>query len=1047
MKARGLLLLCALFAGLETYAQTISVSGTVRDENGLPVISAAIQEVGTKNACLSDLDGRFSIKVKPDASLLVSCLGFSDQKVALNGRKEIDVVLKTDNQTLDDVIVVAFGTATKESFTGSATVVSSDKIAERQVSSPISALNGQVAGLQMVEGGGPESDPTILIRGFGSINAGTSPLIVVDGLPYSGYWSDINPQDVESISVLKDAASNALYGSRGANGVIMITTKSAKKGQASISFDAKFGLNMDGKNYYDYITDPKEYYQLHYSMLMNYYRNALGQKYSTAKQNAEAAIGKSASDGGLGYMIYQVPDGQTLFGDDGKMNPNATLRTVLGNDGIEHLLQPDDWKKEGMRNGLRKEYTLNVSGGTEQFKFLASLGYLESEGLAYGSDYRRITARAKADYQAKPWLKVGVNMNYTNNVSNNLGSAISAVYGIAPIYPVYVKDAQGNVLSDAHGKVYDYGDGALTGLIRPVYINDNPLQDDLLNLSRNDSNAFGFQGYMDMDLLPGLTLTVNASIYDTENRYEGGVNPFYGYFANTGGYVETYHYRTFDINTQQLLKYNHSFPGGHNIDLLLGHEYNNNVGTSVGATKTDVFAYEVNTELDGALIKESIYGNKSTYNTEGYMLRAQYDYSGKYFASASYRRDGSSAFHPDHCWGNFWSVGAAWILNKEQWFSADIFNLLKLKASYGVQGNDGIPSYRYATLYNIGTVNSEAATSFSSQGNEDITWESNGNFNTGLEAEMFSGRLSAELNYYYRLTSDMLLWKTVPLGMGFGGYYDNVGDMINRGVELDFSASLVRSRNVDWSVNFNLSHNINEVTYLPDDNKSSEIEGHGGYLSGYRYVGEGLPLYTWYIKKYAGVNEDGLPMWYKKDGSTTTNYDNGAYFLCGDPHPVVYGGFGTNFTAFGFDLSIGFLYSVGGKVMDNGYRSLMGSPYAGVTGGNYHKDLLIAWSSDNTDTDIPRAQYNDQNINAVSDRFLIDGSSLSLKNISMGYTFPAKWMNSVKVSSLRLYLSCDNVYYWSRRKGLDPRTSLIGDTSGSSYSPMRTISAGMTVKF
>ncbi|MGN1220965.1 MAG: SusC/RagA family TonB-linked outer membrane protein, partial [Candidatus Cryptobacteroides sp.] len=991
--------------------------------------------------------GRYSIEVMPESTLRVSCLGFVTQDVKVASRNALDIVMQTDNQTLDDVIVVAFGTATKESFTGSATVVSSDKIAERQVSSPISALNGQVAGLQMVEGNGPESDPTIIIRGFGSINAGTSPLIVVDGLPYNGYWSDINPQDVESISVLKDAASNALYGSRGANGVIMITTKSAKRGRAAISFDAKFGVNMDGKNYYDYITDPKEYYELHYSMLMNYYRNALGQKYSTAKQSAESAIGKSSSDGGLGYMIYEVPAGQNLFGDDGKMNPNATPRTVLGNDGERHLLLPDDWKKEGMRNGFRHEYTLNINGGNEVFQFIGSLGFLQSEGLAYGSDYRRITARAKADYQARPWLKVGVNMNYTNNVSNNLGSAISTVYGVAPIYPLYVRDAQGNIMTDSHGKVYDYGDGLQTGLIRPVYINDNPLQGDLLDLSKNDSNAFGLQGYIDIDFFRDLTLTVNASIYDTENRFESGVNPFYGYFANTGGYVSTYHYRTYDINTQQLLKYKHSFPGGHNMDILLGHEYNYNVGTVAGGSKTNIFAYEVNTELDGTLIKESISGSKSKYNTEGFMLRGQYDYNGKYFASASYRLDGSSAFHPDHCWGNFWSVGAAWIMNKEKWFNTGIFDMFKIKASYGVQGNDGIPSYRYTRLYNIGTVNSEAATSFKSQGNEDITWESNGNFNTGVEIEMFTGRLSAEVNYYYRITSDMLLWKTVPLGMGYGGYYDNVGDMTNQGVELNLSGSIIRTKNVDWSVNLNLSHNVNRVTYLPEDNKSSEIEGHGGYLSGYRYVGEGLPLYTWYIKKYAGVSEEGLPMWYKKDGTTSTNYDNGAYFLCGDPHPVVYGGFGTSLNAYGFDLSVNFLYSAGGQIMDNGYKSLMGSPYAGVTGGNYHRDLLNAWSSDNRDSNIPRAQYNDQNINAVSDRFLIDGSCLTLKNISLGYTFPSKWMEKIKVTSLRLYASCDNVFYWSRRQGLDPRTSLTGDTSSTSYSPMRTISGGISFKF
>lgn len=1042
--------LFALCFSILANAQKIEVKGTVTDDTGLPVINAVIQEIKGKAVSQTDLDGHFSITVPSNATLKVSCLGFVTAEVPVQSRTTVNITLATDKQTLDDVIVVAFGTSTKESFTGSATVVSSEKISERQVSSPLTALNGQVAGLQMVEGTGPESDPSIIIRGFGSINAGTTPLIVLDGLPYNGYWSDINPQDVESISVLKDAASNALYGSRGSNGVIMITTKSAKRGRANVSLDVKFGVNTDGKQYYDYITDPAEYYGLHYSMLLNYFRNALGEKYATAKADAINTLGKPASDGGLGYVVFDVPAGQTLIGDDGKLNPNAFPRTITGADGQEHLLLPDDWKKEGMRNGFRQEYNLNISGGNDIFQFIGSLGFLQNQGLSHGSDYRRITARAKADYQARPWLKVGVNMNYTNNVSNSLAGAFEAIYSVAPIYPLYIRDAAGNIMTDTHGKVYDYGDGLVTGITRPVYKSYNPIQGDYLDLSRNDSNAFGLQGYFDIKFFKDLTLTVNASIYDTENRYQSGINPFYGYYANTGGFVSTYHYRTFDLNTQQLLKYKHTFKGSHNLDLLLGHEYDLNTSTNLGASKTDVFAFEVNTELDGGLVKAAIGGSKSVYNTEGFMFRAQYDYNTKYFASASYRIDGSSAFHPDHRWGSFWSVGGAWIMNKEKWFKSKAFDMFKLKASYGVQGNDDIPSYYYTSLYNIGTVNSEAAATFSSKGKEDITWESNGNFNTGVEAEMFGRRLSAELTYYYRLTSDMLLWKTVPVGMGYSGYYDNVGDMVNQGIEFNISGSFIRTKNVEWSANLNLSHNINEVTYLPDEKKSTVVDGHGGYLNGNRFVAEGLPLYTWYIKKYAGVNDEGLSTWYyEKDGQllTTTNWDNGKNYLCGSPYPYLYGGFGTSLTAHGFDLSVNFLYSLGGTVLDNGYMSLMGSPYAGSTGGNFHKDLLNAWSETNRDSDIPRAQFNDQNTNALSDRFLIDGSSITLKNINIGYSFPSRLIEKIKLTGLRIYVSCENVYYWSRRQGLDPRTSFTGDTYGTSYSPMRTFSAGLSVKF
>jgi len=1052
MKRVVLFVVLTLLVSPFLLGQNITVKGTVMDSNNQPIPGAFLVDLSdTKNSAIVTLDGTFEIKVPGTATLEVSCLGFETKNVPVGGRTHIDIIMDADHQVLDDVVVVAFGTQSKESFTGSATVVKSETLTQRQVSSPLSALNGQVAGLQMVEGNGPDSSPSLVIRGFGSINAGTSPLIVLDGLPYNGYWSDINPQDVESISVLKDAASNALYGARGANGVIMITTKSAKRGRASITFDSKFGVNMDGKIYYDYIDDPATYYELYYQMLYNYRHNSLGEKYSVARSNALATLSKSSADGGLGYMVYSVPQGQALIGEDGKLNPNATLgNKVIGSDGKEYLLLPDDWKKEGIRNGFRHEYNLNINGGNENFQFIASLGYLSNKGLSYGSEYERITARAKADYQAREWLKIGANMTYTRNVSDALENAFSAAYSMAPIFPLYVRDGEGNILTDSHGKVYDYGDGVYNGIIRPIYKNDNPLQSDVLDINRNDSNAFGLQGYADVRFLRDFVLTVNASIYDTENRWSGSANPYYGYYANTGGYLSTYHYRTFDINLQQLLKYRHTFADKHGVDILLGHEYNKNRGTVLGGSKDQIFAYESITELDGALVKSGIEGSTSMYNTEGFIFRGQYDYDSKYFASASYRLDGSSSFHPDHCWGSFWSVGGAWIISKEPWFKVPQFDMLKLKASYGVQGNDGIPDFYYARQYNITTVNSEAATTFKSQGNENITWESNGNFNTGIEIEMFKGRLTAGLDYYYRKTTDMLLWKSVPLGMGYSGYYDNVGDMVNQGVELSVSGSIIRTKNINWTANFNMSHNDNKVTYLPDEKKSTELEGHGGYLNGNRFVGEGLPLYTWYIKKYAGVNDQGRALWYyEKDGETltSTNWDNGKYYLCGDPHPDLYGGFGTSITAYGFDFAINFLYSVGGLVYDNGYSTLMGIPYDGYTGDNIHKDMLKAWSEENPDSDIPRAQFNDMNANSTSDRFLIDGSCLTLKNINVGYTFPSPWMDKIKISSMRLYMACDNIWYWSRRKGLDPRTSLTGSTSGSGYSPMRTISGGLTVKF
>lgn len=1029
--------------------QTVKVSGKVYDQDGLPVIGANVTEKGGKNGTITDFNGAFSFNVSSrNAEIEISYVGYRTQVVKVTPGKEMNITLAEDSQLMDELVVVAFGKQTRESFTGSAGVVKTDKITERQVSNPVLALNGQVAGLQMIEGNSPTSDPTIRIRGIGSINASNSPLIVVDGIPYNGYYSDINPQDVESISVLKDAASNALYGARGANGVILITTKHANLGKATITLDAKVGANTNGQIDYDRITEPGQYYEAHYAALYNYYRNAQGYDIYNSIKAANNTLGASTDKGGLGYMVYNVPQGQYLIGENGRLNPAATLGNVVNG----YMLMPDDWKKEGLRTGMRQEYNVNVNGGTDQFQFYGSLGYIDNEGLAYGSDYQRYSTRVKADYQAKPWLKLGANFSYTHNESNELGGAFSAAYEVAPIYPVYVRDAQGNILTDKYGKVYDWGDGTYFGTLSAIYSDDSPLQDDRINLSNNNSNAFGVQGYADISFLKDFTLTVNAGIYDTENRTMYAMNPTYGYYKKTGGFTSTGHYRTYSLNLQQLLNWSHQY-GLNNVSVMLGHEYNRDNNTGIDATKNKLYDFDTNVELNGALTKADISGSSSMYNVEGYFARAQYDYDARYFFNASFRRDGSSRFHASHRWGNFWSVGGAWLINKESWFNTSWINELKFKASFGQQGNDGIGNFRYTDVYNYTSTYGQPGYFFGSKGKLDISWETNSNFNTGLEFGFFKNRISGSIEYYNRKTTDMLMWVSVPTSTGYNGYYSNVGDMNNRGIELDLNFDIIRTQNIGWSVNMNLTHNQNEVVRLNDDNRSSHAndEGHMGYISGNYLIAEGLPMYSWYIKKYAGVDENGKSMWYytTEDGkqATTTSWDNGSYYLCGDSNPDIYGGFGTTFNAYGFDLSVNFLYSLGGKALDYGYETLMTPPVAGTTGFAYHKDVFNSWSTENPDAVIPRWQFGDNETAFTSDRFLTSSNSLTFKNISVGYTFPKKLTQKLQLSKLRIYASCDNVYYWSKRKGFDPRSSLSGAVYGSGYAPMRTISGGINVQF
>ncbi len=1059
-----MLFTCILFSLSCAFAQVKQVFGEViAADDGQPITGASVRVEGTKLGTVTDIDGKFRLVNLPSSArmLVITYMGMVQQRVAIKANMKI--TMQVDSRNLDDIIVVAFGKQKRESFTGSAGIVKSTDISQRQLSNAVEAINGKVAGVQMVESNDPSaSSPTIRIRGVGSINAGNAPLIVVDGLPYSGYYSDINPQDIESISVLKDAASNALYGARGANGVILITTKHATKGKAAITVDAKWGANSNGYVDYDYITNPGEYYEQYYKALYNYNTNAKGMSPYSAWVNTNSTMAKDQTYGGLGYIVYTVPDGQMLIGQNGKLNPNATLGKVVENNGKKYMLYPDSWKDAAIRTGVRQEYNMSINGGTDQFQFYGSGSYLKNDGITYGAGYERYNGMMKVDYQAREWLKVGGTARYIHSNADQNHYSFYGALSTPCVYPVYLRDGNGNIMTDANGKMYDYGNGAATGIFRPNAKGGNYIQEDKLNIYNNNSNAFGLAGYADITFLKDFKLTLNINVYDTENRMRSGSSPDYGYVGTSdGGGISAYHYRTYSLNYQQLLNWSKNF-GKHSLYLLLGHEYTRDDGTTTGAVKSHLFTYGKDQDLYGASTLTSAEGYTTKYNVEGYMFRANYDYDSRYYASFSFRRDGSSRFAENHRWGNFWSVGGAWITSKETWFpKTNWVDLLKVKASYGEQGNDRIGDFRYTDFYKISTVNGSATLTFSSKGKEDITWETNGNFNAGIEFELFHHRLTGSVDYYHRKTTDMLLWFTTPMSLGYGGYYDNVGDMVNQGIELSLSGDIIKTKKVDWSVNFNLSHNKNEVTYLPDENKMAVVDGHGGYknLATYNFIGEGLPLYSWYLPKYAGPDSQGRSTWYvtNSDGSlgTTTQYSSADYYLCGDANPKVYGGFGTMFTAYGFDLSASFLYSLGGKALDYGYMTLMQSPTSISERGNLSTDLRNAWTSENTTSTIPRFQYGDDNAAGVSSRFLTSSNSLTFKNVSVGYTFPGIWVRKLGLSSLRVYASCDNVYYWTKRHGFDPRSALDGqvrvqdDTSYSfeRFQPIRSISGGITVKF
>lgn len=1058
-------------------AQTRTVKGTVVDaENDEPLIGVSVT-AGSQYGVSTDIDGNFTLQVPAVAKqLTVSYVGYKTQHVTISD-KPMMIRLVSDSELLDEVIAVAYGTATKASFTGSAAVVDAAVIENATVTDPLNALKGRVAGVQLSNASGaPGSDnPSIKIRGISSINAGTDPLIIVDGTPYSGSMNTINTNDIETMTVLKDAASAALYGARGANGVILITTKRAKAGEARVTVDVKLGQNSRAQQDYDYIKNPAMYYETYYKALNNY---AMAQGMGAAQAGAWANQNLTANNVyGLGYNVYTTPNGQPLIGTNGKFNPNATLGNKMTYNGEEYFITPDSWLDAAYKHGLRQEYNLAVAQGGEKTNFYFSANYLDNEGITPQSGYKRLSGRLAADTQAKSWLKISADVTYSHfrqdaygdneGEAGSTGNPFTFAANMAPIYPVYVRDGNGQIKVDENGHtVYDYGNNN-AGLARPYLgSNSNAIGDGVFNKDYAEGNSVSATAAAEIKLPYGFKFTTNNNVDLLESRATSFSNPWYGQIAvNTdhGGSLAKGHSRTLSYTLQQLLNWSQAY-GAHNISVLLGHEYYWRRSYSLSASRQKLFDFS-NMELYQPIIPVSSSSYTVDYNNEGWLFRGQYDYDGKYFASGSYRRDASSRFHPKHRWGSFWSFGAAWIINKEDFLTdATWIDMLKLKASYGEQGNDNIPNWLYTNQYTVENSNDQISVQPYYMGNENITWEKNGNFNAGVEFAFFNNRLSGSVEAFYRKTSDMLFSFPLPPSMGWTSYYTNIGDMANTGVEIDLHGTIVNTKDFTLGIDFNLTWYKNEITRLPEERRTMFLEGTPGYSNSNYYYGEGKPLYTFRMQKYAGVDpKTGQSMWYKYKSDvtdktkvpfsydvveTTTDFASADYFDCGTALAPVYGGFGLTAEYKWFDLSVNFDYSLGGQCYDTSYASLMSNPTSnGGKGSNIHADILNAWTPSNTNTNIPRYQYGDIYTSSSSDRWLTSASYLSLQNINFGITLPENWTRKLYLQKCRFYASADNVWLWSKRQGLDPRLSLSGGGNSTYYSPIRNISGGVNITF
>lgn len=1055
-------------------AQEINVSGTVIDySNGEPVPYASVHLEGTMTGTSTDGDGNYSIRLPHGGNLVFSSIGYITVKEAVNASMVLNIVMEPDTEHLEETIVVAYGTATKSSFTGSASMIGAETIESRVSTDVTAALAGTTPGVQIISSSG---DPaagggTVRIRGIGSMSASNAPLYIVDGMPYDGSIADINPADVESMSILKDASASAIYGARGANGVVLITTKRASgTSDSKIRFDAKWGSNSRLIPQYDVITDPAQYYETHYRMMYNSQVYA-GKSPSEAYAYADANL-FNHNNGGLGYQVYTIPDGQKFIGEDFKLNPSA----VLGYSDGEYYYIPDDWYGMTFSDSFRQEYNLSVSGAKDKLNYYGSIGYLNDGGIVSNSDYQRYTARINVDYQAKPWMKVTSSMSYahsdsqTASYSSSYGSSSNIFYVtnmMGPIYPLYVRDASGQIMTENGMKVYDSNQ---TNFIRPAFVG-NAVRDNEVNRKKTYTDFITGKWGVTLTPVQGLSLSANVGLTNDNSRYNALYSRF-GSQSATDGLAYVSHDRIFAVNNQYLAEYKTDFGGSrHNLNVLAGYEMYKLKEQFLEGQNDHLFNPLVGElgNADGVSSRQTS-SYTADYMTQGFLARVQYEYENKYFASASYRRDGSSRFAPGHRWGNFGSVGAAWLISNEGFMSgAGWISMLKIKASYGVQGNDDLypgsnyarKFYPYADNYthSYNETTGEYSTDLAYKGNEDLTWESSHSFNAGVDFEFFGSRLNGSAEYFSRKTVDLLYSKDVPLSAGNPtGYYPvNVGSIVNNGFELTLEGILINTSEMQWSLNMNLSHYRNKILSLDPSVSEEGIKG-GNYI--YKIGGS---LYEAYMRKYAGVNpENGKAQWYRKvldkDGAwtgeseITETFADASQYELGSVLPKLFGGFGTTFKAYGFDLSAQLSFQLGGRYYDGTYQALMHTS-SGI-GTAWHKDALDSWSETNKDSDIPRLDGDTSVGQTAVSNYLISSNYLSVNNITLGYTFPESVTSYLKISGLRIYVAGDNLAVKSARKGVDPRYSMgLGSlTSGSglnsgSYSAMRTITGGITLTF
>jgi TonB-linked SusC/RagA family outer membrane protein len=1043
----------------------------------LPGVTVVIQ--GTQEGTQTDLDGKYSIRVNTGDVVVFSFIGMNDVRHTVGASTTYNANMTVEDNFLDEVIVVGYGTATKESFTGSATQVAAKEIEKKNVSNAVQALAGEAAGVRIItETGQPGSEPKVRIRGFGSVNGNRSPLYIVDGTPFFGNVSSINPADIESMSVLKDATATAIYGSRGANGVVIINTKTGKGQDSFIEVDAKTGINWRNLPRYDIVTSPEEYIEYSWEAMKNYGKIAGEFDDETATAWANANLFSQRYGIHPKYNMWKVADG-------GELIDPATGKVRSG---VQRLYNPENWEDYAFQSSRRIEANLKMGGSSEKTSYFTSLGYLKDEGYSINSDYERVSARLNLQHKPKDWLNATMNIGYSHSQSNNAGQSEDSgsifwfVDNIPSIYPLFSRDAKGNKIPESHygGYEYDYGAGRGFGALT------NSIADAIYGKDRRTRDEVNLSTAFNVDIYDGLTFetTIGGQYYNVTSDLLN--NRYFGSAASMGGSVDKMKTELFTYNWLKMLRYKKSF-GAHGVEVLAAHENNYYEGRQMSAGQYDL-SDPNGTELNNGAMMTPASSWKDQSSIESYFGQVNYDYESKYFLSGTIRRDGSSKFKNDK-WGTFASIGAAWVISKEDFMmNQELFTNLKLKASYGTTGDQtsyvtlngaSVQAFHPGEiLWEISNFNSKLAIYEDKIGNADLTWEKSKMFQTGVEFSL--GRfLDVSVDYYLKNTDDLIFDRRVGPSLGFALMTVNDGGLRNQGIEFDVTAHLLKTEDAYIDLSFNGEALKNKLTKMPIDPATGEqkvIDINGIFANS---VGHSIG--DFYMREWAGVDsQTGEGLWYMYtykdeagniqgvDGSlddflaanpnmkgkltkeTTNDYSSATQSYVGKSAiPKLRGGINLSAGFKGWELSVQMLYSLGGYAYDGTYAVLMGN--GAVGGNNWHKDIAGRWQKPGDVTDIPRlsneVDANDIYVNGRSTRFLTKADYLSINNIRLGYNVPAKFLKQIGLADLSFFVSGDNLWLFTKRKGFNPAASEFGTSDYYQYTPLSTVTGGVRVKF